>query len=136
MYHAIEFSSADDTNLLLIKSFLKKMNEHINKDLKLTIDWIRANKLSLNACKTEIVIFMLEVKPLLSISIFVWCGQKIEPSCQVCYVGVILQDDLHWNTHLISHVKNWVVALIYCQKWGIMHQNIYLRTIYWVFNSH
>ena len=71
LYQAIEFSSADDTNLLLIKSFLKKMNEHINKDLKLTIDWIRANKLSLNACKTEIVIFMLEVKPLLSISIFV-----------------------------------------------------------------
>ena len=60
LYQVIEFSSAhhfaDDTNLLLIKSFLKKMNEHINKDLKLTIDWIRANKLSLNACKTKIVI--------------------------------------------------------------------------------
>ena len=26
-------------------------------DLKLTVDWIRANKLSLNASKTEIVIF-------------------------------------------------------------------------------
>ena len=48
LYKAVEFSSihhfADDTNLLIDKS-LKKINKHINRDVKLTIDWIRANKL-------------------------------------------------------------------------------------------
>ena len=32
-------------------------------------------------------------------------GQKIESSCQVRYLGVILQDGLHWNTHLTSLLK-------------------------------
>ena len=43
-HKAVEFSSmhhfADDTNLLLIDKSLKKINKHINRDLKLTVDWI------------------------------------------------------------------------------------------------
>ena len=39
---AVEFSSvdhfADGTNLLLIDKSLKKINKHINRDLKLTVD--------------------------------------------------------------------------------------------------
>ena len=47
---------ADDRNLLLIDTSLRKINKHINnRDLKLAVDWIRATKLSLNASKTEIV---------------------------------------------------------------------------------
>ena len=53
LHKAAEFSSvhhfAGDTNLLLIDKSLKKVSKHINRDLKLTVDWIRANKLSL--CK-------------------------------------------------------------------------------------
>ena len=41
---AIEFSTehhfADDTNLLLTENLLK----HINRDLKIVVQWIRANK--------------------------------------------------------------------------------------------
>ena len=51
------FITADDTNLFLIDKSLKKINKHINRDLKLIVDWIGANKLSLNTSKTEIVIF-------------------------------------------------------------------------------
>ena len=57
---AIEFSSvhhfADDTNLFSEHS-LKKLNQHINRDLKLAVEWSRANKLSLNISKTELAIF-------------------------------------------------------------------------------
>ena len=59
LHKAAEFNSvhhfADDTNL--IDKSLKKINKHINRDLNLTVDWIRANKLSLNASKTQIVLF-------------------------------------------------------------------------------
>ena len=48
------FITGDHTNLLLIDKSLKKINKHINRDLKLTVDWIGANKLSLNTSKTEI----------------------------------------------------------------------------------
>ena len=48
---------ADNTNLLYINKSMEKMNKHINHDLPLIIQWLRANKISLNACKTELVIF-------------------------------------------------------------------------------
>ena len=37
---------ADDTNILITKNSLKKLNKHINGDLKLVAQWIRAKKLS------------------------------------------------------------------------------------------
>ena len=61
LHQAIKFSKvhhfADDTNLLCIDKSMKKINMHINHDLQRLCHWLRANKLSLNADKTEIVIF-------------------------------------------------------------------------------
>ena len=58
---AIKYSDvhhcADDTNLLLSDKSLKKINKHINHDLKLLNIWLRANKILLNATKTEIILF-------------------------------------------------------------------------------
>ena len=76
----------------------KKINKHINIDLKLTVDWIRANKPSLNASKTEIVLFKLRNKKITKYFNFRDIGQKIKKSSEVRYLGVILQDDLHWDT--------------------------------------
>ena len=54
-----EFSTvnhfAEDTNLLLTENSLKKLNKHINRDLKLVVQWIRANK-SLKTGKPKIFI--------------------------------------------------------------------------------
>ena len=45
LHKDVEFSSvyyfADDTNLTLTD--MKKINKHINRDLKLVVEWIRAN---------------------------------------------------------------------------------------------
>ena len=47
-HEAVQFSLvyqyADDTNFLLTENSLKKLNKHINLDLKLVITWIRVNK--------------------------------------------------------------------------------------------
>ena len=34
---------------------MKKINRYINRDLKLILHWLRANKISLNIEKTEII---------------------------------------------------------------------------------
>ena len=47
---------ADDTNLLYINKSMKKNKKHINH-ISLIVQWLRSNKISLNADKTELVIF-------------------------------------------------------------------------------
>ena len=58
---AIKFSRvhhfAEDTNLLFVDNSLKKINKHINHDLKLLTTWLRANRIPLNTSKTEILLF-------------------------------------------------------------------------------
>ena len=48
---------ADDTNLLITNQSIKSIQIKLNKDLKGLYKWLLANKISLNAAKTELVIF-------------------------------------------------------------------------------
>ena len=48
---------ADDTGLLLVDNSFKKINKHIKHDVKVLNTWLRANRISLNTSKTEILLF-------------------------------------------------------------------------------
>ena len=43
----------DDTNLLCLSNFIKKLNKLVNADLKHLVNWLNANKISLNVKKTN-----------------------------------------------------------------------------------
>ena len=92
---------------LLFILFINDLHKAVefNRDLKLTVFWIRANKLSLSASKTEIVLFKPRNKKITKRLNFRVTGQKIKQSSQVRYFGVILQNDLHWDAHLTSLEK-------------------------------
>ena len=47
---------ADDTNLLCHSNSIKKLSKPVNADLKHLINWLNANKISLNVKKPEMVI--------------------------------------------------------------------------------
>ena len=47
---------ANDTNLLYLGKSIKKLNKLVNFDLKNLLYWLRANKISLNIKKTELII--------------------------------------------------------------------------------
>ena len=47
----------DDTNLLCSSKSLKDINKEINFELKKFVHWLRANKISLNANKTDLILF-------------------------------------------------------------------------------
>ena len=55
---------ADDTNLLCLSNSIKKLNKLVNADLKHLVNWLNANKISLNMKKTEMVIFKSKQKNL------------------------------------------------------------------------
>ena len=90
------------------------------------MDRIRANKLSINASKTEIILFKPRNKKITKQLNFHGSGQKIKQSSHVRYLGVILQDDLHWDAHLTNlEKKNSVLANFYFQKLDTMTHCIY-----------
>ena len=53
--HADLHHFADDSNLLYSSKSLKEINQKINFELKNIVHWLRANKISLNTKKKEIV---------------------------------------------------------------------------------
>ena len=48
---------ADDTNLLCLSNSIKKLNKLVKADLKHLVNWLNANKSSLNVKKSEMIIF-------------------------------------------------------------------------------
>ena len=44
---------ADDTNLLCLSNSIKKLNKQVNADLKHLVNWLNANKISLNVKKND-----------------------------------------------------------------------------------
>ena len=97
--HSVVHHFADDTNLLYVSENLKTIQNKINQDLKSLCTWLRANKISLNASKTELIIFRdprKKMKMDLKIKID---GKKLVPCSSVKYLGVYLDCHLNWNTH-------------------------------------
>ena len=105
--------------------------------MKLVVQWIRANKLSLNTSKTELVIFKLKNKIITKHLNFCISDQKIKPSSQVKYLGIVLQGGLHWNSHLTKLRKQLSRSIGLLSKIRYYVPKHLLRTIYHsIFNSH
>ena len=90
---------ADDTNLLLHNKSLKQLKKQLNLDLCNICNWLKANKISLNASKTELLIFRHPNKKLnydLKIKID---GKRLYPSKYVKYLGLFIDSHLNWRQH-------------------------------------
>ena len=91
---------ADDTCLLIKNKSLKQMQKQLNLDLRNLCKWLKANKISLNASKTEMILFRhpnKEVNYNLKIKID---GKKLQSSDYVKYLGIYLDPFLKWNHHV------------------------------------
>ena len=99
---------ADDTNLQLITKSLNKLNRYMNHDLANLVQWLRANKISLNTKKTVLILFKtprtnfckqnnLHLSKYLNFRI---SGQKLYPSKEINYLGIIIDENLSFKSHL------------------------------------
>ena len=95
---------ADNTSVILSSTFLEIFSKQINKDLLNLSNWLKANKLSLNVKKTELVIFRSKKLKIDSSFKFKLNGKRLVPTKSVKYLGVLLDEHLHWNEQ-ISQVK-------------------------------
>ena len=91
---------ADDTNILCLRNSIQKLNKLINADLKHLANWLNANKFSLNAKNTEMVIFKYKHKKFEGDLKIKLCGKRLYPTESVKYLGVKINTNLSWQCHV------------------------------------
>ena len=93
---------ADDTHLLNFSKSIQSLCGKVNADLRILSSWLNANKISLNAKKTEFIVFRHRSKPLDFIPFLKLSGLRIYPSHSVKYLGVHLDEHLNWKPQISS----------------------------------
>ena len=97
---------ADDTNLFYSNKDLSKFILIVNWELSKLSDWFRANKLSLNAIKSNFIMFGNKRLPNNYTDINLTLdGNKLERTTCSKFLGVFLDEKLKWMQHL-SHIAN------------------------------
>ena len=99
IHYSRTYHFADDTHLPNVSESAKRIQKHINIDLKCLYKWLLANKISLNRSKTELIIFHSNrnedtFKFRIKIN-----GHTIQPTTNIKYLGVILDNDLSGKHH-------------------------------------
>ena len=92
------FVDDTDTSVILFSISVEILSKRINKDLFNFSNWLKANKLSLNVKKTELVIFRSRKLKIDNSFEFKLDGKRPVPNKSVKYLGVLLA--LEWNEHL------------------------------------
>ena len=103
LHSCLKFSEvtlfADDTNLIQIGRSLESLSLTMTYDLSCLSIWLNANKIALNATKTELIVFRSRFKLIGEINI-VFNGIKLNPSSSLKYLGVLFDEHLSWNQHI------------------------------------
>ena len=83
--------------------------------MKNIVHWLRANKISLNTKKTEIVLFKAQTKIKKNIN-FRISGQKINIMKETKYLGMIMDKHLTFKNHMDTEAKTkqskWVISQV------------------------
>ena len=86
---------------------LQKINKLVSHSLKHLCQWLTNNKISLNAKKTEIIMFKHKQTIITKHMIFRVSGKKINTITGAKYLGVYQNDSLTWETFF----KNLILKL-------------------------
>ena len=85
----------------------------------------------------EFVIFKSRHKKITKYLNFCISGQKLQPSSQIKYLGVIRQDNLHWTMHLVNLKKklSHSIGLLFKIR-HYVPKHLFQTIYYSLFNSH
>ena len=97
---------ADDTFIIYNSVKAKTIETVINTELKEVIKWLRLNKLSLNAGKTELIFFHSNRHQLNYDNIYIkFNGVRLKPVDFIKYLGMFIDKYLNWNHHITNLSK-------------------------------
>ena len=96
---------ADDTFIMIGSKNLATIEAVVNHELKLVTKWLRLNKLSLNAGKTELIFFHSKQRCLNYDISIKFNGVRLIPVDYVKYLGMFIDKYLSWNFHVLQLSK-------------------------------
>ena len=92
---------ADDTFIIYNSKKAKTIETVINTELKEVIKWLRLNKLSLNAGKTELIFFHSKKHSIDYEKVYIYFnGVRLNPVDHIKYLGMYIDKFLNWNQHV------------------------------------
>ena len=89
---------ADDTNLFFSHTNPNTLVEIVNSELEKIIQWIRANRLSLNLQNTKYILFSNSIDSLPTDLVF--DDTPLEKVSHSKFLGVIIDNKLSWKVHI------------------------------------
>ena len=108
LHKCVKYSKAyhfpDDTNILQSVKSPEVFAKKLNQDLKILSQWLKANKLSLNVKRTELIIFRRKAANTDYGIKFKLDGKRLTPGNTVKYLGILLDKHLQWRKQL-AHVQ-------------------------------
>ena len=95
-----------------------ELEKIINEDLNKYINWLKGNKLSINADKTKFIIYKMRNKADINLKILINKVQ-IERVATYKYLGVIIDEKLKWENHINKIVSKIAPLLGAIKRSGI-----------------
>ena len=75
------------------------MNKLVNADLKHLVNWLNANKISLDVKKSEMIIFKSKQKKFEGDLKIKLCGKRLYPTESIKDLAVKIETNLGWQYH-------------------------------------
>ena len=90
---------ADDTTLLYSSNNLQDLSATVNNELSNIMQWLNADRLSLNTEKTNFMIFRPRGKNEVCPTIHI-CGAEIQEVDSAKFLGRMVDNELNWMEHI------------------------------------
>jgi len=128
---------ADDTNLLFTDKDPESIRKTLNSELLELVEWLWANRLSLNVAKTEFIVFKPPRKSLKKRITLRLDQKNIFESTKIKYLGLLLDSRLTWKPHIDELAKKLSRAIGLLYKIRNFSSKTILRSLYFgIFHSH
>ena len=99
----IVFFFADDTKIFFKDKCLNTLHDIINDELCNIATWFKLNQLSLHVKKTNFILFRGGHKSIKNSDLCIQTDDvNVERVYQTKFVGVIINERLNWNDHIIA----------------------------------
>ena len=121
---------ADDTNIFYSHKDPNFLNTIVNTELDKLSSWFQANRLSINVKKSNFVIFKsAQNRQNLDFSFFI-DNNQIDRVEEVVFLGVILDQNLNWKSHIHNVARKISKSLGIIFKASFCLNEASLRTLY------